>query len=133
MNCVASSLDFLPADLARTIERLENWGRWARERGRKSRARSIEGRYRPRRGSIDVESRAAPLEVDVFDASLVDRCLASAGGFPMRWSRLLKAHFVWQADRYATGRRLAIPVREYANELHRAVCGARNALTRRGA
>lgn len=110
------------------LDRLENWGRWARSRPARSRTRSLEGRYRPERGDLDDERRTPAPDVDAIDASLVDRAIAPASGFPARWSRLLKSHFVWRADRQATARRMGIAC--YETEFARAVCGARNVLTR---
>lgn len=110
------------------LDRLENWGRWARTRPPRGRARSIEHRYRPERGDLDDERRSPAPEIDAIDASRVDRAIAPAGGFPIRWSRLLIAHFVSRADHRATARRLSIAC--YEAELERAVCAVRNVLTR---
>jgi len=120
----------MTSDLMETADRLENWGRWARSRPAPARTRSLEGRYRPERGDLDDERRSPAPDVDALDASRVDRAIAPASGFPIRWSLLLKAHFVIRADRQATARRLCLTC--YEADLHRATVAARNVLTRAG-
>ena len=117
------------ADLQGVIARLENWGRWARDHAARARARSAEGRYRPERGDIEPRRTPEP-DIDARDASVIDRAMAPIRGFPIRWSRLLKAHYEFRALPAATCRRLYMPRSEYEMQLRMASAHLLAVLTR---
>lgn len=120
----------MPGPLAATHERLENWGRWARARRPRGRARSAEGRYlRERLGEQDEEvRRTAAAIVDARDASRVDAALAPAGGFDARASALLKAHYVHRAPAVVVARRARVQAQRLTAEFERALVAAHHAL-----
>jgi len=121
----------IPADLVGTDDRLTNWGTWAREgNGGAGRARSIESRYRRPAGEEDPRRTPRPV-VDGIDAQLVDRALAPAAGMPWRESRVLRAHYAYQADPRATCRQIGQHWSRYREELIRALWIARNRLRQR--
>lgn len=120
----------VPADLAATVDRIENWAAWARERTGGSIIGSAEGRYRPERG--DQEPRRKPrMDIDALDAQIVGKCLAPAGGFPHRWYVMLKWRYLYHSSRQVLCRKMAIHGDSYAGELNKALCSARNVLSKR--
>lgn len=113
----------IPDQLGTTHRRLCNWGSWARGGRPIGRAKSIEGRF-IRDSVLDKEhhgQRRPQLDVDVFDASLVDRTIAPAGGFEQRLSALLKHHYVFKAGTYELARLAKIPPRKVSGEFERAL------------
>jgi hypothetical protein len=130
----------IPAELAETVDRLENWGRWAAERQKRGQAASAEGRFRNRWGNNQTEEDALELArrgsrppIDAIDASIVDRCLAPAGGFPIRSSDLLKWRFFHRARKEVICRKFSINPDHYPEHMRRALFSLRNVLTRRKA
>lgn len=125
----------IPAELAGTHDRLVNWGRWARPSrgGGATTCASAERAYRPDRltEGEEAERRRASMPVDAADASLVDRAIAPASGFPARLSLLLKLAYVYPAGRFEAARRAAVPYRELDQHLMSALYAARNRLARR--
>lgn len=123
----------IPSDLLDTVDRLENWGRWARERdGRYGPAiGSAERHYRPRAGDTLSDLPPPRIPVDGFDAQVVGKCLAPAGGFPHRWYVMLKWVYYYRAGRPAVVRKMAIHKDNYQQELTRALYAAKNALAQR--
>lgn len=121
---------YVPGPLAATHERLENWGRWARDRRRAGRARSAEGRYLRERlpAEDDDGRRTAALPIDPADASRVDAALAPARGFDRRASALLKAHYVHRAGPHIIARRARVQVSRVPAEFERALTAAHHAL-----
>lgn len=122
----------LPQDLADVDDRLANWGRWARERTRRSRARSAEGRYLPERlrGETEDDRRSAVEFVDAEDATRVDSALAPANGFPKRESVLLKLHYVEQRSDEQARRALGVHRDDWMIVVRYALHMARNRLAR---
>lgn len=125
--------DLVPAELAGTYARLQNWGRWAFEHRKRGHAASAEGRYRPKWGnnlSSDEEApaRGGQAVIDPWDAQLVGKCLAPAGGFPYRAFLLLKLVFFYRANPYYIARHMAVRQDDYPGELRKALFSARNAL-----
>ena len=121
----------MPGPLAATHERLVNWGRWARDRRRRGRARSAEGRYLRERLTAEEDDgprRTAAAVVDAADASRVDAALAPAGGFDPRASALLKAHYVFRAPPFVIARRARVQVQRLTPEFDRALAAAHHAL-----
>lgn len=122
---------YVAGPLAATHERLENWGRWARDRRRAGRAGSAEGRYlRERLPAEDDDDgrRTATLPIDPADATRVDAALAPAGGFDPRASALLKAHYVFRAVPHVIARRARVQVSRVPAEFERALTAAHHAL-----
>lgn len=122
--------DLIPAELAETVDRLENWALWARERASGTVIGSAEGRYRPEREDIYNPRQPTPY-IDAWDAQLVGKCLAPARGFPHRWYVMLKWRFLFRAGKPALCRKMAIHVDNYHTELRKALFAARNTLTKR--
>lgn len=121
----------LPADLVGTDDRLDNWGRWARDLNqRPGYARSVESRYR-RPAAEDDPRRRPTMPIDAIDAQFVGRALAPVAGMPWREARLLQAHYVYQADYRTTCRRLALAWSRYREEVIRALWMARNRIAQR--
>jgi hypothetical protein len=119
----------LPPELRETVDRLANWGLWARERRGAGRALSAEGRYR--RPASDDDPRRTPTPViDPWDAQRVDKALAPATGMPRRLSVILRDHYVFHADYRATCRRLAIQWQSYHPTLLQALRAADNRLAK---
>ena len=120
----------IPAELAETVDRLENWGRWAREYRAGTIIGSAEGRYRPERGDLEPRRQPAPF-IDSLDAQLVGKVLAHAGGFPHRWYVLLKWKYHLRAKPSVLCRKMAVHPDNFHLELRKALFAARNVLTRR--
>ena len=123
----------IPPALVDVDDRLANWGRWAFERNRRGRARSIEGRYQPEqlRGDAEEDRRVASVFVDQLDASVVDRALAVAGGCPRRESLLLKLHYVERMSDESIRRQVRVHRNDWDQVVAYALRMAMNRLERR--
>lgn len=134
-DLVLMTVETVPAELADTVERLQNWARWAEERGARGRAASAEGRYRPRWGNNETEAdaddrarRKALPPIDPWDAQTVGKAIAPAGGFPLRMFQLIRWKYLLRAPPLVICRKLAINSSSYAQELNHALYAASNRL-----
>lgn len=114
-----------------TVDRLHNWGAWAKDRIARRTCFSLEGRYRPEKDDAD---RIAEIRVDMRDALKVAKALSRIP-VAVKASHALTAWFVdgyreqafsshMRAHQYPTSRR------EIAGVMHDAVLVARNRLRR---
>jgi len=75
---------------------LEDWGRWSRERAKRLKCGSAEGKYRPRNGNIDMgweHNAPEPTPVELPNLRMVelDRAILDV---PARHKLALKLHYV---------------------------------------
>lgn len=116
----------IPPELIHIDDRLDNWGRWARERPKLQTARSAEGRYHP--PAVDDFRRIPSIPIDILDASLVDRCLAPATGFPSRYTKLLVLYYVRALADRSIRQKLRIHIRDYPYIIRNALFAAQNVI-----
>lgn len=95
-------------DLAKTEDRLWNWGRWARQNDQApGRCASAEGRYLPPRlAEGETAAHRTPMPIDVLDAELIERAVVA---IPHHRSRkYLVLRYVRRFDRELLRRRVRL-------------------------
>lgn len=112
----------IPEDLQQTYDRIENWGRWSKDRLKRGHCQSIEHKYKSTDAWQDTEPQV------VWDALDAEELHSVVCGLPERYRWLLHLLVLHKAPDGYVRRVLGIRRDDLVSEYHRAIRMVRNVL-----